>query len=168
VDAFRPSLVDVPIHGRFAYPLAGAHRATACDACHVESKLAAKRSSLVALHGPGPTMTFATKSQACEACHATPHGDQFAARNDRGACDSCHGDDSFRPAGRFDHQKDASFPLDGAHVRVACARCHASRPGADGKPLVLYRSLPHRCEDCHRAGGMSPPLRPKSRGSEKS
>jgi hypothetical protein len=35
------------------------------------------------------------------------------------------------------------------HAGVACARCHAVRGDASGKPVVIYRPTPRACRDCH-------------------
>jgi hypothetical protein len=149
VVSFRPSTVDVVVHRDFSYAIQGAHRAISCAACHVESKPAPARSSLLLAHGPAPPMTFATKGTNCEACHENPHGDQFARRSDAGKCASCHGESAFRPASRFDHETDAAFSLKGAHARVPCAKCHALHQERNGRAIVVYRPVPHTCEDCH-------------------
>jgi hypothetical protein len=84
----------------------------------------------------------------CAGCHADPHGGQFV-KLDGGSCDRCHTMNAFKPAGRFDHARDAGFALEGAHARVACAACHrqtiAGRPGA---PLE-YSKVSPSCESCH-------------------
>jgi hypothetical protein len=149
LTAFRPAAVDVAAHRDFDYALLGAHRAIPCDACHVESRPAPTRSSLLLAHGPAQAMTFTTKGTTCEACHQTPHGGQFDERGKAGQCASCHGDDAFRPATKFNHDVDAAFSLKGAHARVPCAKCHASTPSAGGRASVIYRPVPHTCEDCH-------------------
>ena len=155
-DVFRPSTVDVTVHGDFGYALEGSHRATACDACHVESKRPAAKSSLLLTRGTGAPMPFTTKSQKCEACHETPHGDQFARHGEKGECESCHDVNVFRPASRFDHDRDASFPLEGAHARVACARCHPSVKGASGRTVVVYRPVAKECKACHGERDVGP------------
>jgi len=151
VVAFRPAIVDVALHLYFNYALVGAHRAISCDACHVESKQAPgpARSTLLLTHGPAPPMTFTTKGTNCEACHKTPHGDQFAQRREAGKCASCHREDAFRPASQFDHDVDAAFSLKGAHAKVPCAKCHAAPQPKEGRAIVVYRPVPHTCEDCH-------------------
>lgn len=128
--AYKPSTVDVAAHAHFTFALEGAHRAVPCAACHRDMK------------------TF-TAANTCAACHAGPHGTQFAARPDKGRCDACHDVNAWRPASRFDHAKDAGFSLEGAHARVACERCH--RPAA-GRPVVYGAASP-RCESCHTGGG---------------
>jgi hypothetical protein len=141
--------VDVAVHRDFGYPLEGSHRAIPCDAGHVESKPAPVRSSLSLLHGPAPAMNFTTKGTNCEACHESPHGDQFDRRGKSAACGACHGDGAFRPASKFNHDVDATFSLKGAHAKVPCAKCHATPPKSKVRTIVIYRPVPHACEDCH-------------------
>jgi hypothetical protein len=146
---FRPSRVDVAIHHDFAYPLEGAHRAIPCNACHAESGSPALKSSLVLARDQARRMPFTTRGSQCESCHKNPHGLQFARRRDGGACRSCHGEEAFRPASRFDHNRDAGFSLEGAHARVACGRCHVPRTVAPGQTLVLYQGISRECRSCH-------------------
>lgn len=143
---FRPSSVDVAAHDRYRLKLEGAHRAVPCVACHVDMKHPATTSSLVATRWTFAPLSFASPANGCAGCHATPHGTQFA---ERGACDRCHGVASFRPADRFDHERDARFSLKGAHASVACARCHLTRRSAPGKTVVMYRPISGKCETCH-------------------
>jgi hypothetical protein len=124
----RPSTVDVAAHARFAFALDGAHRAVPCAGCH-------------------KTMSGSLSvSRTCADCHATPHGSQFVSRADRGACDACHDTGAWRPAARFDHERDAAFALAGAHARVSCGSCH--RPG-DASVDRVYRPVSGKCESCH-------------------
>ncbi len=149
VRAFRPSTVDAEAHRAFAYPLEGAHSATPCDACHEDLKAPPSRSSLLLAAGAARPMTLATRSQRCEGCHSSPHGEQFAQRPDRGACESCHGEGAFRPADRFDHDRDARFPLEGVHARVRCDRCHATVTDPSGRAMTIYRPVARECAGCH-------------------
>jgi hypothetical protein len=149
LKGFRPSTIDLAQHRAFGYALEGAHRATPCDACHRESKSPAAASSLTLPARAIARMPFEVKDQRCEACHADPHGGQFARRKDKGACAGCHNEEFFRPASRFDHGRDAGFTLDGAHARVACALCHKARKDAAGKMMVIYRPVPKECKACH-------------------
>jgi len=156
--AFRPATIGVEAHARFRFALEGAHRAVPCTECHT---------GLVAASGapaPGATLVAATASlgrialsavrdSTCAGCHASPHGDQFAARPGGNRCEQCHDSERFAPAGRFDHDRDAAFVLKGAHASVPCARCHASET-VDGEARIRYRPTPTRCEACH--GGTRP------------
>jgi hypothetical protein len=147
-DHFRPSAVDAERHRAFAYPLDGAHLATPCSDCHAELREPASQIHLLHAVGQPRRLTFVATHDRCEACHATPHGDQFAGRP-RSACRDCHDVRAFRPAPGFDHERDAAFALGRAHRGVRCAACHPTRGGADGRAQVIYRPLARECEDCH-------------------
>jgi hypothetical protein len=152
--SFRPSAVDAGAHARFTYALAGAHRAVPCAECHEDLTRAAPEVTLLAVEGVPRTLLFERKHDRCDACHRSPHGDQFAHRQGGGGCEGCHGEGAFRPADRFDHERDARFALDGAHRNVRCERCHPSRMDDSGRARTVYRPLPHACRDCH--GQVSP------------
>ncbi|MBI3567521.1 MAG: hypothetical protein HY084_04865 [Gemmatimonadetes bacterium] len=143
--AFRPSTITTAAHAAFAFPLDGAHRATPCVACHDEMKAPAATSSLIAAPLRMAALPFVQHRDRCATCHESPHGDQFAARKDQGACEGCHGAAGWAPATRFDHTRDASFALTGAHEKTPCAGCHRRDP----KGRVLYRPLSGACESCH-------------------
>ena len=138
---FAPARVGATEHARFAFPLAGAHRAVPCVACHKE--LGRERTATAEL-------TFRDSRRECAECHADPHGGQFGAKPEV-RCARCHGDDRFRPASRFDHERDASFHLGRGHAAVPCAKCHSSNPGPEGRPVVRYRGIPAKCQACHGA-----------------
>jgi hypothetical protein len=146
--AFRPSRVDATMHDRARFALEGAHRAVPCFACHPEMTEQARASSA---RGGAAAMLLRIEKRACHDCHETPHGVQFDARRDGGACDLCHGLDGFVPATRFDHARVKNFKLDGAHARVPCEKCHP-RVTSGGKRMTLYRPLSARCESCHADG----------------
>ena len=91
--------------------------------------------------------------QTCRDCHENPHGKQFASRKDGGACESCHGVDSFKPASRFDHARVKTFTLEGAHARVACVKCHPTVT-TEGKKMTLFRPVSSECVSCHANDGV--------------
>jgi hypothetical protein len=156
-----PSLFDLDDHAKSAFPLEGAHRAVPCVTCHAELGRAPRGPGLLLASTASVPLEFRARHGACRDCHETPHGTQFDDRRDGGACQACHGLDSFRPAARFDHAALKNFPLTGAHAQVACARCHPVKQ-ADGRPVVAYRPLPRRCQDCH---GRTPPRSAEERGT---
>lgn len=142
-SAWRPSTMAPAEHARRGFALAGAHLAIPCADCHEGLRRPGGGASLLGAAAQSAPV-LATKGGACSACHANPHGTQFAPRE----CSSCHGEEGFRPASRFDHAR-AAFVLDGAHAKVACGQCHT--PPATGQP-VRYRGTPVQCEGCHPAG----------------
>jgi hypothetical protein len=99
----------------------------------------------------GAALAFAREKQDCASCHANPHGDQFKTRRGQGACEACHDLAAFKPARRFDHNRDATFKLEGVHARVACAKCHPAQK-VGGSLRVMYHGAPSRCEGCHAGG----------------
>ena len=150
--SFRPSTMDVAAHASSGFRLEGAHRATPCQACHPELKATPPASTLRLASAGARALPLADAPTTCEPCHRHPHGTQFAARRDKGACEACHGLDAWSPASRFDHNRAAAFRLDGAHAKVPCADCHKSEKAADGTRRVIYRPTPTRCESCHTEG----------------
>jgi hypothetical protein len=126
-------------HGQTTYSLTGRHADVACAGCHRAGPPEAAPAAL----------RFAGVSQACQGCHRDPHLGQF----DRGgptACDRCHTTADLRATG-FDHDRDSTYRLDGAHRRLECAACHRCE-NRDGASVVRYRPLPTNCSGCHGAG----------------
>jgi hypothetical protein len=163
--AFRPSKYDGRMHAECVFPLSGAHNAVPCQTCHAELKSPPSPSSMPADSARMRALHFDNTRRLCADCHETPHGKQFAARKDKGACQGCHDDRAFSPASKFDHDKDSRYRLDGAHAKVPCASCHTPQKDAAGKKTVIYRPTPMNCESCH-AGGIRDssgiaPQRPK-------
>jgi len=149
--SFRPSTAGVAAHAGFGFALDGAHRATACVACHEEMKQppATRRSSLIAGGTSFSSLSFAVGRKECGDCHEDPHGNQFANRQDGGRCDACHGPEAFRPASRFDHDRQAAFPLRGGHEAVPCNQCHPTDLKGGTAQSLIFRPVPGKCESCH-------------------
>jgi hypothetical protein len=142
--------VDAVLHETFRFRLRGAHRATPCAACHRELAAPAEARVVTLIAGGG---TFRpsrfTADTVCASCHASVHGTQFAGRKGGSGCEVCHGEDSFAPAARFDHDRDAAFPLGKGHRGVACVACHRATQLVEGVQRVVYRPLSGKCESCH-------------------
>lgn len=151
IQSFLPARYEPAKHTR--YPLQGAHAVVACSACHrTDAGLAPKalgiraflekrgrtdRVSLIQLH---PRVD----GQRCDVCHADAHHGQFAARVKTAGCADCHQVQSFTQV-RFDHAKDSSFVLTGAHAKASCAACHV--PDTSG--VVRYKPVAAQCASCH-------------------
>jgi hypothetical protein len=118
-------------HARTRFPLSGRHAAAACVACHRA--------------GEGEPVPYRDLDTSCNSCHREddPHAEQFADR----PCSECHDAESFRLSG-FDHTR-TRFPLDRAHERVPCGRCHLPESGPDGRRFVRFRPIDTRCTACH-------------------
>lgn len=152
LERWRPARVTVDAHRGFGFVLEGAHRAVPCTGCHAELETRPEVSSLALAAHPAP-LAFDRSRRACADCHDDVHQGQFRPRRDRGACDGCHGSEAWRPAARFDHERDSRFKLEGAHARVACAACHTTVRGAGGRRLIRYRGVPMECASCHAPAG---------------
>jgi hypothetical protein len=143
VDSWRATAFD---HARASYPLTGRHAQVTCTPCHRRPEPG----------GSTPVLRFAGTTASCEGCHRDPHRGQFA-RGGGVSCERCHTTADLK-ASRFDHSRDAAYPLDGAHATLACSACHRAQT-RDGVRFVRYKPLPTTCRGCH-----SPTGRPASGG----
>jgi hypothetical protein len=125
-------------HSGTEFPLRGAHRSVVCSECHKASSASAG----------SPGVRFRDAPKECAACHQDPHGGQFAIAGAQTDCTRCHATMRWTPSS-FDHNKDASFSLAGAHQNVACASCHELRREIDGESVLFYKPTPTACADCH-------------------
>ena len=153
--SFTDLVFDHSLNSRFA--LTGKHAETACAGCHRPQRIGA---------GP-PVARYKPLQVACGGCHtdyhqgqfltarATPRADASGARDKKReaaarGCDFCHKTTVFKDT-LFEHNNPdfATYPLEGQHARIACARCHPTvRINAEVE-TVRYRPLPRTCEDCH-------------------
>lgn len=164
VDGFSPARFEADDHDKTRFHLDGAHRAVACNLCHVDdARLLAKappalRAGLrragkapardgrellvsVAVMHPSPVV------HGCQGCHEDVHAGQFATRVGKDGCEGCHRTTSFQDLS-FDHAKDSRYPLTGAHLKAACAGCHPPTK-VDGRAPVRYRPVETACASCH-------------------
>jgi hypothetical protein len=106
---------------RTGVPLHGAHADAHCLRCHNDR---------------GPVATFA--SQGCVGCHADAHFAELGPD-----CARCHDETAWRvPNARVAHLH-TRLPLTGAHLQVACHRCHA------GATVANFRPTDPDCVSCH-------------------
>lgn len=125
-------------HDKTRFPLLGAHAAVACEKCHTKPG-----------GGALPKPPFA----ACLDCHAQVHGTQLAGRADKGACESCHTVNGWRPS-TYTAAQHASLrlPLEGAHEKTECRACHVVAKTATqelGSAKVQLAWTEVACERCH-------------------
>ncbi|MDH3215032.1 MAG: hypothetical protein OEN01_01920, partial [Candidatus Krumholzibacteria bacterium] len=150
-EGFLPSLFTLADHEKTRYPLTGSHLAQPCIACHTE--IADKR---------GARRRYKFDDKSCEGCHEDVHVAQFKQhgrwrpvgqeatpqkmRNQK-QCQDCHRI-TFWTDLDFDHDRDTSYSLVGAHRNVRCQGCHLA-VGERGKRFVRYRPIGHACKTCH-------------------
>ncbi len=134
-------------HNKTDYPLLGKHARVACSGCHATQK----DESTPANAFPAPKRMSFTKyvdipHGRCTDCHQDPHQGKFGPR-----CESCHQVSGWKDMkkgteNRTFHDK-TRFPLEGAHVSVACKSCHGPFPGRPAK----FKGLAfQKCSDCHQ------------------
>ncbi len=132
-DSWRDISFD---HSTTTYPLDGRHSKVACIRCHKNTDIADRA-----------PLRFAPVEKSCAACHQDFHRGQFTDAAGTTDCTRCHATAEWRPA-RFDHNRDTQFPLEGAHARVACVKCHPAVADERGQ-YVRYRPLERQCRFCH-------------------
>lgn len=115
-------------HSKIAFPLLGAHAATACAGCHADAR-------------------FRAAGTACVDCHRDDdaHGDRLGPR-----CADCHNTRAWS-LWEFDHDRRTRFALLGAHRRVACVDCH-QQPGRPDLRLAIDCGACHAGDDPHQGG----------------
>jgi len=145
VQGFQPSTYTIALHQKTRFPLAGAHLAVICAECH-----------RAGFGGAAPgVIPYHFGDRTCTGCHADPHhgefNDKMAQKRKDGTsmgCEACHTVKSWTDLPSFDHSK-TSFPLLGAHMKVACDQCHKPA-GPEGKITeVSFKSTPAACSGCH-------------------
>ncbi|MEI6803146.1 MAG: cytochrome C [Burkholderiales bacterium] len=110
-------------HNKARFVLTGGHALTACKSCHL-------------------TPRFRDAKRDCFSCHQKTDKHKLAFGV---ACESCHNARAW-PLWSYDHDKRTRYPLEGAHAKVACARCH-TEPAPEGKAAAALQTT---CYSCHR------------------
>ena len=124
-------------HSKTSFPLSGAHKSANCAKCHKPQN-------------PGAGLVqvdFKLAPARCGACHVDVHGQQFS-RVGGGECSRCHDATRWKPS-LFDHDKQSSFVLEGAHRNVRCGSCHKLMRVVDRRPVLFYKPTPKECVACH-------------------
>jgi hypothetical protein len=115
------------------FKLLGKHAAIRCEDCHTRRDKQGLR-------------VFMNEASVCGSCHKKDQPHNFE-RAEMMKCDRCHSEITWKPPKRvqdFDHddRSQASFPLEGSHADVACAKCH---PKAE---FNLKKDV-SQCSACH-------------------
>ena len=124
-------------HERVSFPLAGKHKAAACEACHPSE-------TRVFPAGSGTARRFSPMSGECRTCHKDPHLGQTDSR-----CQTCHTARSFRIL-VYTHRGLEDF-FTGYHGSLACRSCHKTETGEfpAGPGTALRFKVGRTCRSCH-------------------
>ncbi|MBK8244354.1 MAG: cytochrome c family protein [Saprospiraceae bacterium] len=132
VQNFKGTTFSIEQHQQSAFPLNGAHLATACNACHQKDG----------------KWNFRNIGKQCIDCHEDFHkgyiDPSFYVPNQ---CLNCHAEESWNEV-HFDHSK-TSFPLLGKHLETQCNKCHFTKEL--NKAIVQnFKEKPKECNTCHK------------------
>ncbi len=110
-------------HDRTNFPLTGKHRTLACADCHVNK-------------------VFEGTPKACEVCHWERRQDDRYRLRLGMDCAECHTPLTWKKVdpGKWNHETETGFKLEGAHQFVDCEQCH----GTQG-----FKAQPTDCFSCH-------------------
>jgi len=131
IDSFR--------HLGLGFALRDAHGEKKCRDCH-KPKFQVD-SAVRAFDTSRRKQTYLGLTKTCKSCHEDEHEGRLG-----DACETCHGEKTFKKPPFFDHAK-SDYPLLGAHSKVECAKCHTKK---GRKPETLYEGIAFdACTDCH-------------------
>lgn len=130
-------------HAETHFPLRGKHVNVKCDQCHQTNTKVKNASGEFGFH--------ITRFGLCADCHAESHAGQFLTRRDRGACETCHTEESWTVVTFTINDHDSTrFSLRGGHVGVPCGACHAGQQViAKSTRRFVWTRLPD-CTTCHQ------------------
>lgn len=113
------AIIDHDKDTRFA--LAGRHAVVKCGECHKSSD-------------------YREAPRTCIGCHEKKdeHAGRFGPK-----CESCHSTSTWKRA-RYDHGRQANWPLTGRHAEISCYACHQQK---HLKTIELARG----CIGCHKS-----------------
>ena len=140
-------------HSVTKFPVAGLHLKVSCLGCHRPPAGGRPLPTSAAVVLPPPSVrAWAPPREVrlvgapplCSGCHSDPHLGQVGT-----GCEKCHGDSSWGPT-RFDHNRDSTYRLEGAHRAVACVGCHF-RERIGGKEVARLKPVGSACADCHKS-----------------
>jgi hypothetical protein len=136
-------------HSFTTFKLVGKHEKLDCKECH-EKK--AKPFALAEFPTHMRKSTYLGLKQTCTACHKDIHAGGLASD-----CESCHGQDSWKPTPFFDHEKFFSLKL--KHAGIDCKKCHVIPALSAPIPVPRPKGFPFnkahsakatQCSDCHK------------------
>ncbi len=131
-EGFENTHFDIDDHKNTDFPLTGAHIATPCFVCHLQSE---------------DRWEFRNIGKLCVDCHDDIHYQYIdSAYYPKQDCQACHSTEAWADID-FDHSR-TDFELEGAHARSDCRACHMD--GEDQNQLNQeFKGLDADCLHCH-------------------
>lgn len=128
-------------HEKTGYHLEGRHTQTPCEKCHQPAHISQAARRDIAIKDLA--RTYLGLSRECITCHEDNHRGQLSQQ-----CERCHEPDTWKNLRRFNHSQ-TRFPLDRAHEKVSCEKCHEAPMTA--QVAVKYAGIPFEdCTPCHK------------------
>ncbi len=137
-------------HAATSFPLAGAHAAAACQACHQPGRPPSTEVLRMRYARGTERASFPRPlAESCASCHLPRHTAPETASRWRD-CEACHSDLGWAPS-PYDvaRHAEASFVLTGAHVVTPCVACHQDPDR--GQAAFTLRLPDQSCAGCHEA-----------------
>ncbi|MEP7323385.1 MAG: cytochrome c family protein [Saprospiraceae bacterium] len=129
VESFKitKSVSNTFNHDLTDFKLEGLHQQVDCKACHTGK------------------LTAALPFNQCNDCHHTAKHEDFFVKNVKLDCNVCHDVNGFIETSYSlaDHNK-TKFPLEGAHMAIACIDCHKK------EDKLIFKDLGMTCVSCHK------------------
>jgi hypothetical protein len=133
-------------HNQTRYPLKASHMNLKCSECHTPtSQMFTGKNP----HAMGKFLFPELMIKSCSTCHSDYHKAQLGLD-----CAKCHTEDKWKKT-IFEHNKQSSFQLSGAHVTTKCESCHKDLVGQKVEfskkiySVVQYKPLKSECASCH-------------------
>jgi len=139
-------------HSKTGFMLDGAHSKTDCAKCHTEKRLEKPIRQQEILY-------FGT-TRSCNQCHKNDDIHFFKGKFKQKECEACHSTQDWKPAKDFDHKRQTSYELIGAHAKHKCEKCHARQGAGNARydwPLESKQCL--SCHKDHHGDRLSPKFR---------
>jgi len=123
-------------HNLAGFTLTGAHAKKSCKDCHKPEFITSKPIK-------AKKLTYLGLQTVCLACHTDYHQQTLSS-----SCNNCHGDDTFKPAVKFNHAV-TRYPLAGMHQTVECVKCHPITT-KNGAKFQEFSGIGFaNCTNCH-------------------
>ena len=136
VSSWNESRFD---HQTTSFALTGKHQTASCGECHITQS-----------QQPDRALVFSSQNKTCSDCHVDPHQGQlthFGTDGQQRDCQTCHVTRDWF-AEKFDHNRQSTFSLEGAHAQAECKACHPVET-AGGTSMMRFKPVDSRCEACH-------------------
>lgn len=134
MKSWKPTLFN---HDKTKFALTGPHQKLSCKACHLDRKISGLPTDCGGCHKKSPHKAHLTP---CNDCHSPNNWQQLR--------------DNWQD--HRDMHKSFRYPLLGAHLKVACQKCHAPQTS---NPVYFNMAFTD-CQDCHKdkhQGQLDPP-----------